>query len=176
MNTHRITTVLMRILLKLITVFIFAGKFFSSHGLQGNSSSSSMAPGFSSSSAAVSSNADSYANDRSFFIDGVEHQYRDFSNYSSPPYLAAPDFQQEWRYAIPEEIKPDCIASGASRGLPFRCRPTTARSTFAPAAADISDVTGDDVVPDRIFLQYSTWTPIKFWRPIVESILPPLTR
>ncbi len=33
-----------------------------------------MAPGSSSSSVALSSNADFYANDRSFFIDGVEHQ------------------------------------------------------------------------------------------------------
>ena len=118
-----------------------------------------MASGSSSSSVALSSNADFYfyANDRSFFIDGVEHQYRDLDLPAEdsripvrPPFLAAPDFQQEWRrYTIPEEVKPDCIASGATRDLPIR---RTARPSFAPAA-DIIDVTGDDV-PDPIFPQY----------------------
>jgi hypothetical protein len=69
-----------------------------------------------------------------------------------PPFLAASDIQQEWRYTIPDEIKPDCIASRASRGLPIRRRTTTARPSFSPAA-DIIDVTGDDV-PDRILPQY----------------------
>ena len=139
--------------------FYLGGENFSSHGLQENSGSSSMAPGSSNSSAALSSNADFYSNDRFFFIDGVEHQYRDLDLPAEdsripvrPPFLAASDFQQEWRYTITDEIKPDCIASGASRGLPIRRRTTTARPSFSPAA-DIIDVTGDDV-PDRIFPQY----------------------
>ena len=73
-----------------------------------------MAPGSSSSSSAFSSN-DFYANDRSVFIDGVEHQYHDLDLPAEnsriplrPPFLAASDFQQEWRYIIPEEVKPDC--------------------------------------------------------------------
>ena len=118
-----------------------------------------MAPGSSNSSAALSSNADFYSNDHSFFIDGVEHQYRELDLPAEdsripvrPPFLAASDFHQEWRYTIPDEIKPDCIASGASRGLPIRRRTTTARPSFSPVA-DIIDVTGDDV-PDRIFPQY----------------------
>ena len=94
--------------------FYLRGENFSSHGLPEKDSSSSMAPGSSSSSSALSSNG-FYANDRSFFIDGVEHQYRDLdlpvedSRISvRPPFLAAPDFQQEWRYTIPEEVKPEC--------------------------------------------------------------------
>ena len=84
--------------------FYLRGENFSSHGLQENSGSSSMAPGSSNSSAALSSNADFYSNDRSFFIDGVEHQYRDLDLPAEdsripvrPPFLAASDFQQEWR-------------------------------------------------------------------------------
>ena len=139
--------------------FYLHGENFSSHGLQGNSSSSSMAPGFSSSSAAVSSNADSYANDRSFFIDGVEHQYRDLDLPAEnsriplrPPFLTASDFQQEWRYTIPNEVKRDCSVSGTSRDPPIRRRMATARPIFTPAA-DIINITGDDI-PDRIFPQY----------------------
>ena len=130
----------------------------SSHGLPENDGSSSMAPGSSSYSSALSSNV-FYANERSVFIDGVEHQYRDLdlpvedSRISvRPPFLAAPDFQQEWRYTIPEEVKPDCSVSGTSRDLPIRRRAATARPSFTPAA-DIIDVTGDDI-PDRIFPQY----------------------
>jgi hypothetical protein len=89
------------------------GEIFSSHGLPENDGSSSMAPGFSSSLSALSFN-DFYANDRSVFIDGVEHQYRDSDLPAEnsriplrPPFLAASDFQQEWRYIIPEEVKPD---------------------------------------------------------------------
>ena len=141
--------------------FYLRGENFSSHGLQENSGSSSMAHGSSNSSSALSSNAYFYANDRSFFIDGVEHQYREldlpaedsFSNlfqFVCPPFLAASDFQQEWRYTIPDEIKPDCIVS--ARGLPIWRRTTTARPSFSPAA-DIIDVIGD-YVPDRIFPQY----------------------
>ena len=139
--------------------FYLRGENFSSHGLQGNSGSSSMAPGSSSSSAVLSSNAEFYANNRSFFIDGVEHQYRDLDLPAEdsrisvrPPFLAAPDFQQEWRYTIPEEVKPDCSVSGTSRDPPIRRRTATARPSFTPAA-DIIDVTGDDI-PDRIFPQY----------------------
>jgi hypothetical protein len=81
--------------------FYLRGENFSSHGLPENDGSSSMAPGSSSSSSALSSNV-FYANERSFFIDGVdEHQYRDLdvpvenSQISvRPPFLAAPDFQQ----------------------------------------------------------------------------------
>ena len=80
--------------------FHLRGNNFSSH-VQGNSSSSSMAPGSSSSSAVLSSNAEFYANDRSFFIDGaLEHQYRDrfglarggFSDFSSPPFSCSSRF------------------------------------------------------------------------------------
>jgi len=139
--------------------FLLRANNFSSHGPQGNSSSSSMAPAGSSSSAALSSNDDFYAKDDSFFIDGVEHRYRDLDLPAEdsriairPPFLAAHDFQQEWRYTIPEDFKPDCIASETSRDPPIRRRSTTARPSFVPAV-DIIDVTGDDA-PDRIFPQY----------------------
>ena len=53
-------------------------------------------------------------NDVSFFIDGVEHQYRDLDLPVEDsriavrsPFLAAPDFQQEWRFTIPKDFKPD---------------------------------------------------------------------
>ena len=138
--------------------FYLRGENFSSHGLPENDGSSSMAPGSSSSSSALSSNV-FYANERSVFINGVEYQYRDLdlpvedSRISvRPPFLAAPDFQQEWRYTIREEVKPDCSVSGTSRDLPIRRRAATARPSFTPAA-DIIDVTGDDI-PDRIFPQY----------------------
>jgi hypothetical protein len=117
-----------------------------------------MAPGSSSSSSALSSN-DFYANNRSVFIDGVEHQYRDLDLPAEnsriplrPPFLTASDFQQEWRYIILEEVKLDCSVFGTSRDLPIRRRTATARPSFTPAA-DIIDVTGDDI-PDRIFPQY----------------------
>ena len=156
MNTHRITVLMRILLLKWIVVFIFVRKIF----LSTDSKEIAALRQWLLISAALSSNADFYANGRSFFIDGVDHQYRDLDlpaedsriTVRPPSCLAAPDFQHEWRYTIPEEVKPDCIASGASRGLPIRRRPTTARSSFAPAAA-IIDVTGDDV-PERTFPQY----------------------
>ena len=139
--------------------FYLRGKNFSSHGLPEKDGSSSMAPGSSNSSSALSSNV-FYANERSVFIDGVEHDYReleipaDNSRISvRPPFLAASDVQQEWRYTIPDEAKPDCSASGASRGPPIRRKAATTRPSFSPAA-DIIDVTGDDV-PDQIFPQYA---------------------
>ena len=135
--------------------FYLRGENFSSHGLPENDGSSSMAPGSSNSSSALSSNA-FYANERSVFIDGVEHNYRDLDLPADnsripvrPPFLAASDVQQEWRYTIPDEAKPDCSASGASRGPPIRRKAATTRPSFSPAA-DIIDVTGDDV-PDQIF-------------------------
>jgi hypothetical protein len=56
--------------------FDLRGENFSSHGLPENDGSSSMAPGSSNSSSALSSNV-FYANERSVFINGVEHNYRD---------------------------------------------------------------------------------------------------
>jgi hypothetical protein len=138
--------------------FYLRGENFPSHRLPENDGSSSMAPGSSLSSSALFSNG-FYANDCSVFIDGVEHQYRDLDLPAEnsripvrPPFLAASDFQQEWRYTIPGEVKPDCSLSGTSRDPPIRRRTATVRPSFTPAA-DIIDVTGDDI-PDRIFPQY----------------------
>ena len=100
-----------------------------------------MAPG-SSSSSAITSKAGFYANDRSFFIDGVEHTYRDLDQPAAaedsrialrPPFLAAPDFQQELRYTIPGGIKPDGSApSGPPRGPHSRRKPIAARPSSVP--------------------------------------------
>ena len=54
--------------------FYLRGENFSSHGFPENDSSSSMAPGSSNSSSALSSNV-FYANERSIFINGVENKY-----------------------------------------------------------------------------------------------------
>ena len=77
--------------------FYFRGENFSSHGLPENDCSSSMAPGSSSSSSALSSHADFYANGRSA-ING-EHNYRDLELPAEnsrisvrPPFLVANSF------------------------------------------------------------------------------------
>ena len=138
--------------------FYLRGENFSSHGFPENDSSSSMAPGSSNSSSALSSNV-CYANERSIFINGVENNYRDVDSPADnsrfpvrPPFLAASNVQQEWRYTIPDEAKPDGSASETSRGPPTRRKVATTRPHFP--AADIIDVTGDDV-PDQIFPQYA---------------------
>ena len=71
-----------------------------------------------------------------------------------PPLLAAPTFPEEWRYTIPDGPLPDGIASANTRNPPTRRRQAALGPRIAAIAADIIDVTGDDV-PDRLFPQYA---------------------